>query len=126
MFAGSGFAFKGWELILPLIFEGPIYFITVALFWLVLLSAARMQHDVFLVLCIPPVFFAVVLGFSMGIYAWDVFGLTQALVAPVAAWFGAGVLARRYVARDFLIAIYLVWAIGMVFALLAVSFPDGP
>ena len=42
----------------------------------------------------------------------------------VLAWFGARGLARRYRDRDFLLAIYLVWAIGLVFALIAVGFPD--
>jgi hypothetical protein len=96
----------------------------VGLFWLVLLSAARMRHDVMLVFCIPAVFVAIVMGFSMGIYAWDTFGTLQALASPVLAWFGARELARRYNARDFLIAIYLVWAVGLVFATIAVEFPD--
>jgi positive regulator of sigma E activity len=104
--------------------EGPIYFITVALFWMVLLATARMRHDLMLVFCIPPVFVAIVMGFSMGVYAWDSFGTVQALVCPVLAWFGARELARRYEARDFLIAIYLVWAVGLVFASIAIGFPD--
>ena len=94
------------------------------LFWLVLLATARMRHDLLLVFCIPAVFVAIILGFSMGIYAWDTFGTAQALACPVLAWFGARGLARRYRDRDFLIAIYLVWAIGLVFALIAVGFPD--
>jgi len=96
----------------------------VALFWLVLLAAARMKHDVMLVMCIPPVFVAIVLGFSMAVYAWDTFGTVQAVAGPVIAWFGARELARRYNPRDLLIAIYLVWAVGLVFALIAIGFPD--
>jgi hypothetical protein len=96
----------------------------VTLFWLVLFATARMKHDLMLLACIPPVFIAIVMGFSMGIYAWDTFGTPQALVSPVLAWFGARELARRYNARDLLIAIYLVWVVGMVFALIGVSFPD--
>lgn len=94
------------------------------LFWLVLLATGRMRHDVMLVFCIPAVFVAIVMGFSMGIYAWDAFGTLQALACPVIAWFGARELSRRYDARDLLIAIYLVWAVGLVFALMAVTFPD--
>ena len=94
------------------------------LFWVVLLAAARMKHDVLLVFCIPPVFVAIVMGFSMGIYAWETFGTLHALACPVLAWFGARELSRRYGARDFLIAIYLVWAVGLVFATIAVEFPD--
>ncbi len=94
------------------------------LFWLVVLATARMRHDVMLVFCIPAVFVAIVLGFSMGIYAWDMFGTLQALASPVVAWFGARAIARRYDARDLLIAIHLVWAVGLVFALMAFGFPD--
>jgi hypothetical protein len=96
----------------------------VTLFWLVLLCAARMRHDLMLVFTIPAVFVAIVMGFSMAIYAWDSFGTAQALLGPVVAWFGSRELARRYNARDFLIAIYLVWAVGLVFASVAVAFPD--
>lgn len=87
-------------------------------------AAARMRHDVMLVFCIPPVFVAIVMGFALGVYAWDTFGTFQALLCPVLAWFGARELARRYGARDFLIAIYLVWVVGLVFATIAVGFPD--
>jgi len=104
--------------------EGPVYFVTVTLFWLVVLATGRMRHDVLLVFCIPAVFVAIILGFSMGIYAWDRFGTVPAVVGPVVAWFGAKWLARRYTERDLLIAIYLVWAVALVAALLAIGFPD--
>ena len=94
------------------------------LFWLVLLAIARMRHDLLLVFCIPAAFVAIVMGFSLGIYAWDTFGTIHAVLCPVLAWFGARELARRYNARDFLVAIYLVWAVGLVFATIAVEFPD--
>ncbi len=83
-----------------------------------------MRHDLLLVFCIPAVFVAIVMGFSMGIYAWDRFGTIYALVCPVLAWFGARELARRYNSRDLLIAIYLVWAVGLLSALVATGFPD--
>ena len=104
--------------------EGPVYFVAVTLFWVVVLATARMQHDVLLVFCIPAVFVAIVLGFTMGLYAWDRFGTVPALVSPLLAWFGAKWLARRYTERDLLIAIHLVWAAGLVAALLAIGFPD--
>jgi hypothetical protein len=91
---------------------------------MVILMAARMRHETLLVACIPPVFVAFVLGFSMAIYAWDSFGTVQALAAPVIGWFGARELARRYPPRDFLIAVWLVWAVGLLFALIAIGFPD--
>jgi hypothetical protein len=96
----------------------------VTLFWLVLLAITRMRHDLLLVFCIPAAFVAFVMGFSLGIYAWDTFGTIHAALCPVVAWFGARALARRYNARDFLVAIYLVWAVGLVFATIAVAFPD--
>ena len=94
------------------------------LFWLVLLAAARLRHDFMLTLCIPAVFVAIVMGFSMGIYAWDTWGTVPTVLSPVLAWFGARALARRYPPRDLLISIYLTWAVGLVFALMAVGFPD--
>jgi hypothetical protein len=96
----------------------------VTLFWLVVLAAGRMRHDTLLVFCIPAVFVAIVMGFSMGIYAWDTFGTLPALACPVLAWFGARQLARRYDSRDLLIAIHLIWAVGLVAALIATGFPD--
>lgn len=89
-----------------------------------MLAAGRMRHDLLLVFCIPAVFVAIVMGFSMGIYAWDTFGTLQALACPVVAWFGARELARRYDSRDLLIAIYLTWAVGLLSALIAMGFPD--
>ena len=89
-----------------------------------LFAIARMPHEMLLVACIPAGFVAMIMGFSIGIYAWDTFGLTQALASPSLAWFGGRVLARRYGARDLLVAIYLVWAVALAFALAAVNFPD--
>jgi len=83
-----------------------------------------MRHDLLLVFCIPAVFVAIVMGFSMGIYAWDRFGTPQAVGSVVLGWFGARELSRRYDSRDLLIAIYLVWAVGLLVGLLAVGFPD--
>jgi len=83
-----------------------------------------MRHDLMLVFCIPAVFVAIVMGFSMGIYAWDTYGPVPGLASPVIGWFGARELARRYNSRDLLIAIHLVWAVGLVFALIAIGFPD--
>jgi hypothetical protein len=83
-----------------------------------------MRHGLLLVFSIPAVFVAIVMGFSMGVYAWDAFGTLQAAACPVLAWFGARQLARRYNARDLLISIYLVWAVGLVFTLIATGFPD--
>lgn len=94
------------------------------LFWLVLLATARLRDEFMVVLCIPPVFVAIVMGFSMGIYAWDSWGTALAALCPALAWFGARALARRYKPRDLLVCIYLTWAVSLVFALIAVRFPD--
>jgi hypothetical protein len=110
--------------LLPAFLEAPVYFVAVTLFWVVVLAVGRMRHDVMLVFCIPAAFVAIVMGFALAVYAWDSFGTIQALLCPVLAWFGARELDRRYSARDFLIAIYLVWAVGLVFATIAVGFPD--
>ena len=83
-----------------------------------------MRQDLLLIACIPPEFVAIVMGFSLGIYAWDSFGTLQSAASPVLAWFGAREFGRRYQPRDLLVAIYLIWAVGLVFALMAVNFPD--
>ncbi len=54
----------------------------------------------------------------------NLYGTVQALAAPVIALFGAGNWPGVYTARDLLIAIHLVWAVGLVFALIAIGFPD--
>ena len=66
----------------------------------------------------------VVMGFVMAIYAGGRFGIplvAVALALPVPATWQ---LARRYSERDLLILIFLAWALGMVFALVAFGFPD--
>ena len=90
-----------------------------------LLATARMRHELALVACIPAVFVAMVMGFSMVVYAADTWGIPLSLASPALAWFGARELARRYSApRDLLVAIYLTWAVGLACALVAVGFPD--
>jgi hypothetical protein len=46
------------------------------------------------------------------------------VVAPVLPLPAAWLLSRRYSPRDLVISIYLAWAVGMVCALVAFSFPD--
>lgn len=104
--------------------EALAYLPTLALFSFVIVASARMRHEMLLLVCVPPVFVAMIMGFTMAIYAGDTFGVLPtgaALVlgAPPAWW-----LARRLTARDLLLAIYLVWAVSLVLALIAVGFPD--
>lgn len=96
------------------------------LFWVVPLAAARLRHDLGLVACIPAVFVAMVMGFSLGVYAWSAFGAVPSVASPIVAWFAARAMARRYPPRAFLLAIYLVWGAALIFALIAVNFPDSP
>ena len=104
--------------------EALAYLPTLALFSFVIVASARMRHDMLLLACFPPVFVAMVVGFTMAIYAEDAFGALPtvaalALGAPPAWW-----LARRLKARDLVIAIYLAWAVALVLALAAFTFPD--
>jgi hypothetical protein len=108
------------------VLEGLTYGACLALFGYVVMGAARIRHEMMLVACIPPVFVALIMGFVMGLYAWDVFGPLLVVAALAVGAPPAWVLARRYSARDLLITIYLAWAVGLVAALIAFRFPDRP
>jgi hypothetical protein len=104
--------------------EAAAYLVTLALFSFVIVATARMRHEMLLLVCIPPVFVAAIVGFIMALYAGTTFGslptlAALALGAPPGWW-----LARRYTSRDLLIAIYLAWAVALVVALVAFGFPD--
>jgi hypothetical protein len=104
--------------------EAIVYFLTLALFSVVIVGTARMRHEMLLLACIPAVFVAAILGFIMTLYAADAFG-----PAPTAVALAVGVppgwwLARRFEPRHLLIAIYLAWAAALAMALAAFSFPD--
>jgi hypothetical protein len=104
--------------------ESLTYLPTLALFSFVIVASARMRHEMLLLGCFPPVFVAMIMGFTMAIYAGDTFGVLPtgvalALGAPPGWW-----LAKRLKARDLLIAIYLAWAVALVLALIAFEFPD--
>lgn len=104
--------------------EPSAYLAALVLFSFVVQATARMQHDMLLLACIPPVFVALIMGFVMAIYAGETFGALPVLIALALPWPLALWLARRWSARDLLIAIYLGWAVGMAAALIAVNFPD--
>ena len=104
--------------------EPLVYGVALACFLFVIFATARMPHEMLLVVCIPAVFVALVMGFVMGIYAWDTYGGVLPLAALLPALVGARALPRRYGARDLLVAIYLVWAVGLVFAMIGVGMPD--
>ncbi len=104
--------------------EGATYFVTLAMFAFVIFGTVYVRHETLILVCIPPMFVALVVGFTMWIYAFETFGLPMALAALVVPFPLAWRLGRRYSVRDLLIVIYLAWALGMVCALVAFSFPD--
>lgn len=104
--------------------EGATYAVTLALFGFVVFATIWVKHEMLILACIPPVFVAAIVGFMMWLYALETFGaavpiISSLLPLPAARW-----LSRRYSARDLVITIYLAWALGMVCALVAFSFPD--
>jgi predicted PurR-regulated permease PerM len=85
-----------------------------------------MKHDMVVLACFPPVFVAMIMGFTMAVYAANAFG-TPATGAAIAAAIPPGWwLARRLSPRELLIAIYLAWSVSLVLAFLALGFPDRP
>ena len=104
--------------------EALAYAAAVGCFSFVFVAAVRMRHELLLLACIPPVFMAIIMGFIMGIYAWDNFGLITVLLALCAPIPLAWRLGGHYSPRDLLVTIYLAWAIGLVLALIALQFPD--
>ena len=45
--------------------EATVYTVSVALFGFVIAGTARMRHDMLILACIPPMFVALIVGFSM-------------------------------------------------------------
>ena len=106
--------------------EPANYLVSLALFSFVVQATARIRHEMLLLACIPPVFVAAIMGFVMGIYAGETFGIAPVLIALAVPWPLAQRLGSRWSGRDLLIAIYLAWAIGLVTSLVALGFPDQP
>ena len=104
--------------------EGATYFVTLALFAFVIFGTVYVRHETLILACIPPFFVASIVGFIMWIYAFETFGLAEGVVAVAAPFPLAWHLGRQFTVRDMLIVIYLAWALGMVCALFAFSFPD--
>jgi hypothetical protein len=104
--------------------EAVVYLLTLMLFSFVIVTSARMPHEMLLLACIPPVFVASIVGFIMALYAGDTFGVLPTAVAVVAGAPPAWWLSGRFKSRDLLIAIYLAWAMALVLALVAFGFPD--
>lgn len=104
--------------------EAATYFTCLVLFAFVIFTTVYVRHETLILACIPPMFVALIVGFVMLIYAFETFGAALSLPALVVPFPLAWYLGKRYSTRDLLIVIYLAWAIGMVVALVAFSFPD--
>ena len=93
-----------------------LYFVSIALFGFVILGAAQLPNDMWLVAGIFPVFIAMIVGFMMWVYAWSEFGLVVSigsLVVPIAA----AVPVRRLLStRDLFIAICVTVVLGLICA----------
>ncbi len=93
-----------------------LYFVSIALFGFVILGAAQLPNDMWLVAAIFPVFIAMIVGFMMWVYAWSEFGLVVSvgsLVVPIAA----AVPVRRLLStRDLFIAICVTVVLGLICA----------
>jgi hypothetical protein len=104
--------------------EATAYFVSLVLFSFVVFGTVYVRHETLILACIPPMFVALVVGFVMFIYALETFGPAVALPALIIPFPLAWRLSRRFSVRDMMIVIYLAWAMGMVVALMAFSFPD--
>ena len=104
--------------------EPAVYLATIALFAFVVAGAALLRHEMLLLVSIPPVFVALIMGFTMGLYAEDRFGLAPVAVALAVGLPPAWWCARRFSSRDLLISIYLAWSVALVLALIGFGFPD--
>ncbi len=93
-----------------------LYFVSIALFGFVILGAAQLPNDMWLVAGIFPVFIAMIVGFMMWVYAWSEFSLAVSigsLVLPIAA----AVSVRRLLStRDLFIAICVTVVLGLICA----------
>jgi hypothetical protein len=104
--------------------EALAYLLTLALFSFVTFASVRMRNEMLIVACIPPVFVALIMGFVMAIYAAGAFGFVATGAALALGIPAAWTISLRVKPRDLLIAIYLAWAVALVIALVAFSFPD--
>jgi hypothetical protein len=104
--------------------EALVYLLTLALFSFVAVGSALIRGDMLIVACIPAVFMAAITGFVMGVYAADQFGIVPVIGALIAGGSPAWWCRRRLTDRDLLIAIYLMWVVALVLAMVAFGFPD--
>jgi asparagine N-glycosylation enzyme membrane subunit Stt3 len=104
--------------------EALVYLSALALFGFVLTGSALLRQEMLVLATIPPVFLALIMGFTMGLYAQDQFGLALVCLAVAVGVPAAWWCSRRFGGRDLLISIYLAWAVAMVLSLVGFGFPD--
>jgi hypothetical protein len=93
-----------------------LYFVSIALFGFVILGAAQLPNDMWLVAGIFPVFIAMIVGFMMWVYAWSEFSLTVSVGSLVAAIAAAVPVRRLLSTRDLFIAICVTVVLGLICA----------
>jgi hypothetical protein len=106
--------------------EAITYGMAIALFGFVICESGFVRHELLILACIPPVFVAIISGFSMWVHLYGLVGAGPAVAPLLPGYPTARYLGRRLAARDQLLAIYLAWSLGMVVALVGFSFPDVP
>jgi hypothetical protein len=93
-----------------------LYFVSIALFGFVILGAAQLPNDLWLVAGIFPVFIAMIVGFMMWVYAWSEFSLAVS-IGSLAVPIAAAVSVRRLLStRDLFITICATAVLGLVCA----------
>ena len=93
-----------------------LYFVSIALFGFVILGAAQLPNDMWLVAGIFPVFIAMIVGFMMWVYAWSEFSLTVSVGSLVAAIAAAVPVRRLLSTRDLFIAICVTVVLALICA----------
>ena len=93
-----------------------LYFVSIALFGFVVLGAAQLPNDMWLVVAIFPVFIALILGFVMWVYAWSEFSLTTSLGSLAVPIVVAVAVRRLLSTRDMFIAICATVVVGLICA----------
>ena len=93
-----------------------LYFVSIALFGFVILGAAQLPNDLWLVAGIFPVFIAMIVGFMMWVYAWSEFGLAVSIGSLVVAIVAAVPVRRLLSTRNLFIAICATVVLGLICA----------
>jgi hypothetical protein len=104
--------------------EALVYLSAIALFGFVLTGSALLRQEMLVLATIPPVFLALIMGFTMGLYAQDQFGLPAVCLAVAVSVPAAWWCSRRFTGRDLLIIIYLAWSVAMILSMVGFGFPD--